>query len=179
MEIQTLQLDQADARYDTEQKIAIINYHGALGDHIAIDVYTWLDDVISIVGIDNMRGEIFNFQDVEDFGLTNLMLARQKSKSINIRKDTSRIPIALVVKNVYQEEILRGPMQVSPDNKRKKIVHSEKEAIDFINNWHNSLMEKTMIRRPADFAKQIAEIRAILDAQKHAQQKKNQKDTTS
>jgi hypothetical protein len=124
-----------------------------------------------------MRGEIFNFQDVEDFGLTNLMLARQMSKSINIRKDTSRIPIALVVKNVYQEEILRGPMQVSPENKRKKIVQSEEEAVEFIDDWHRSLMEETMIRRPADFAKQIAEIRAILDAQREAQQK-NQEDTS-
>ena len=42
----------------------------------------------------------------------------------------------MICANFYQEEILRGPMQNVPENQRKRIVRTEDEALEFIEEWH-------------------------------------------
>jgi hypothetical protein len=44
--------------------------------------------------------------------------------------------VAMVVKDFYQEEILRGPMQNVQENRRKSIVRSMDEARAFLDEWH-------------------------------------------
>ena len=86
--------------------------------------------------MDNMRGEVFDFRDVTQFMPDNLMDARRNSRRYNVKNDVRRLPVAMIVKDFYQEEILRGPMQNVRENVRKTIVRNMDDALMFITNWH-------------------------------------------
>ncbi|MCL4252165.1 MAG: hypothetical protein KJ043_00120, partial [Anaerolineae bacterium] len=96
----------------------------------------WLDDIYRDYGIDNMLGQIFDFRKVQAFEESNLSTARRTSNRMNMRVDTSNIPVALLVNDFYHEEILRGSMRIPAEHVRKRIVWSEDDALSYIKNWH-------------------------------------------
>ncbi len=126
----------ASASHDEQTGIVTITYRGDITRTEGAAVYGWLDELISTIGVDAIYGEIFDFRQVTEFMSDNLMEARSKSRSLNLRVDTTRFPVAMIVKDFYQQEILRGPMQNVPRNTRKRIVHSEAEALNFFHEWH-------------------------------------------
>ena len=65
------------------------------------------------LGSENLYGEVWDFRDVQEFLPDNLMDARKKSRGLNLRINVD-FPVAMIVKDFYQEEILRGPMQNVP-----------------------------------------------------------------
>ncbi len=133
-----LQHPKAMARYDEETGIIYVNYSGLLDGETSTAVYNWLGDLTDAVGIEKMRGEVFDFREVTEFMPDNLMDARRNSRRYNLRNDIQRLPVAMIVKDFYQEEILRGPMQNVKENQRKTIVWSSEEALTFIQNWHEN-----------------------------------------
>ena len=136
MNIQPLVSEQATAYYNEEQHIIWVTYSGVLGADVTVQVYDWLNRLILAIGVDQIYGQIFDFSAVTEFQESNLQTARKTSKRMNIKVDTSHIPVALVVGNFYQEEILSGPMRVEAGHIRKRIVHSEAEALAFIEAWN-------------------------------------------
>ena len=136
MDYERLEIEQASAYFDPESRIVRVAYSGSLGSDVTVEVYAWLDGLVKEIGVDSINGQIFDFSNVTEFQESNLQTARKASKKMNIRIDTSKIPVALVVGTFYQEEILRGSMQISPDHVRKRIVKSEEEAMAFIEEWN-------------------------------------------
>lgn len=136
MPIAPLATEQVSARYDDESKIAFIKYSGVLSAEESIAVYDWLADLVDVVGLDTMYGEVFDFREVTEFAPDNLMQARRNSRRYNMRNNVRRLPVAMIVSNFYQEEILRGPMQNVEENKRKTVVREMNDAIAFLNKWH-------------------------------------------
>lgn len=136
MTIKTLEHEKARAMYDEELKIAFIQYNGDLDAAASAAVYDWLGEVTQTVGLENLHGEIFDFREVTDFMPDNLMEARKKSRRMNLRNDVQNLPVAMIVKDFYQEEILRGPMQNVKENPRKTIVSTMDDALAFIASWH-------------------------------------------
>jgi hypothetical protein len=141
MSITPLQHDNARARYDSDSGIAHITYTGYLTGEASTAVYDWLADVTQAIGIENMRGEVFDFRDVTEFMPDNLMDARRNSRRYNVKNDVRRLPVAMIVKDFYQEEILRGPMQNVRENARKTIVRTMDDALGFIRDWHTQQTE--------------------------------------
>jgi len=135
--MQPLQEENVTAHYDEEKELVYIIYFGILGSEASTAAYAWLEDLINDVGVDAIRGEIFDFTQVTQFRPDNLINARRHSKMLNLRTDTENMPVAMIVKDMVQEEILRGPMRNVPENKRKRIVHSEDEAYAFIDEFHD------------------------------------------
>lgn len=131
-----LELPSVNAYYDSATQLIRINYRGSLDAETPVKVYGWIDEVIAAVGIDNIQGEIFDFRNVTEFQPDNLLAARRKSRRMNLKVAVHNFPVAMIVKNFYHEEILRGPMQNVPENKRKTIVYSEEAALQFIQKWH-------------------------------------------
>jgi len=131
-----LEIEQATAEYNADQKIIMVKYSGYLNAETNTAVYKWLQEFFEIVEIDEVRGEIFDFRDVIEFAADNLMEARRKSRRMNLTRDVTNLPVAMIVKDFYQEEILRGPMQNVPENQRKKIVNRMADAYKFIQEWH-------------------------------------------
>ena len=137
MDLYKLETDMASAHYDEESRIVRVTYRGVLDGEASGSVYAWLQMLFMSVGVENIYGEIFDFRDVKEFSADNLMTARQKSRTINLRMNTRRIPVSMIVKDIYQEQILRGPMKNVPENPRKRIVHSMDEAKAFLEEWHS------------------------------------------
>lgn len=131
-----LETEQAAAHYDAATRIVHITYRGNLGADATRQVYDWLDTLYETVGTDTLYGQIFDFRQVTQFQDENLQTARRVSKFANIRADTSRFPVALLISEFYHQEILRSAMRVTPDNERKRMVWSEAEALEFFQQWH-------------------------------------------
>lgn len=134
--VQPLQIDQATAYFDGEQRIAYVAYRGSLGDAVTVQVYAWLDQLFKQVDIHSIAGEIFDFSKVVEFQPSNLETARKTSKRMNLKRDVSHLPVALVVENNYQLGMLETAMRISPEHTRKRIVWSHEEAQDFIRQWN-------------------------------------------
>jgi hypothetical protein len=134
MTIPPLQHPNASASYDAATRIAHIVYSGSLTAEASTAVYDWLADLAQAVGV--IYGEIFDFRQVTEFMPDNLMEARKKSRRRALKPQTQAVPVAMIVKDFYQEEILRGPMQNVPENHRKTIVHDLDSALAFLRQWH-------------------------------------------
>lgn len=133
--VERLDTEQATAYFDDEHRIVRIAYRGTLGAEPAEHVYEWLDHLMKDASDESIQGEIFDFQQVVEFLPENLRTARKSSKRLNLRLEKV-LPVALIVKTFYQEEMLRSAMQIPPDHPRKRIVHTEAEAVAFIIEWH-------------------------------------------
>jgi hypothetical protein len=130
-----LDIPNAHAQYDAESRIVYVIYRGLLSAEASTQVYHWLHDLMLELGSENLYGEVWDFREVQEFLPDNLMDARKKSRGLNLRINVD-FPVAMVVKDFYQEEILRGPMQNVPENTRKAIVRSMDEAHQFLTEWH-------------------------------------------
>lgn len=137
-----LKVEQASAYYDEESRIVHIAYQGALSSDVTVQVYDWLETLYDAVGLDTLYGQIFDFREVTEFDESNLSTARRTSSRMNMRMDTSHVPVALIVGDFYHEEILRGAMRIPPEHARKRIVWSEDEALAFLQEWHKNQSEE-------------------------------------
>ncbi len=138
MIIAPLDTPQANASYDSQTGLVHIAYRGELGADVTHAVYDWLNELYAAIGVNPVCGQIFDFRKVTVFLDDNLQAARRASKFINIRMDTSRIPVALLVSEFFQEEILLFGMRITPDHARKRIVWSEQDALNFIIGWRET-----------------------------------------
>ncbi len=124
------------AHYHAETSIAYITYRGELSATESDMAYKWLAGLIEVVGTKALYGEVFDFREVKRFTVENLITAQKRSRRMNIMLNTQDFPVAMVVANTMQEEILRGPMRIVIGNQRKRIVRSMEDAHVFLNEWH-------------------------------------------
>lgn len=134
--IDRLDREKVSAHYDVDTAIAYITYRGELSAAESDAAYQWLQKVIDTIGAETLYGEVFDFREVKFFTVENLIGARKNSRRMNIMLNTHDFPVALVVANQMQQEILRGPMRVVPQNKRKRIVNTMEAALAFFKEWH-------------------------------------------
>lgn len=130
-----LVLDNANVVYDSASHIITVTYQGVLGGDVTTQVYQWLEDLYKEISMSEIKGQIFDFRQVVRFDDSNLTVARRASNRMNMLQDTSQFPVALIVANPEQEEVLRGPMRIPEGHQRKRIVRSQQEALAFIRDW--------------------------------------------
>ncbi|MEM6530952.1 MAG: hypothetical protein AAF653_21825 [Chloroflexota bacterium] len=135
--IAPLSLENVTTHFDEKRAIAHITYRGILRAGDSEAAYKWLGELIVCIGTERLYGEIFDFRDVRSFSTDNLIDARKKSRKMNIMMNTQDFPVAMVVANDMQEQILRGPMRIMEENPRKRIVHATEDALAFLDEWHN------------------------------------------
>lgn len=131
-----LEIERASVMYDPETRVIHVTYRGELDGDTNAAVYEWLEQLYQEIGIETVWGQVFDFREVSEFQQENLKTARRTSTRMNMRTDVSSCPAALIVSDFYHEEILRGSMRVVAENVRKKIVWSEDEALQFLEEWH-------------------------------------------
>lgn len=134
--MEALKREQATAYFDEDSRIAYITYRGVISGEESTAVYDWLADLVEEQGLENIYGEIFDFRLVSEFAADNLMEARRNSRRYNMRNNVRNLPVAMIISNYYQEEILRGPMQNVEENKRKTVVWNMDDARAFLDEWH-------------------------------------------
>jgi len=124
------------AYYDDTSKLTHVIYRGQMTAQMTIDVYRWILSLAAYIDVADVRGSIYDFREVPNFDRYSLSTVQRESRNLNFNLDVSNIPVALVVKNLIQESMVRIGMKVSPQEHRKKIVMSEADALQFFATWH-------------------------------------------
>lgn len=124
--------------YDDETSILHVVYKGVLTPDVTTQMYRWLGDLIQRRPADvvQAKGSIYDFRQVTGFDSRNLTSAQRQSQQFNNKIDMTNHPVALLVDTLMQEQILRVELKISPQQDRKRVVHSEAEALDFIASFH-------------------------------------------
>lgn len=132
-----LHTDNIDGYFDADTRILHIAYRGKLTPQITRDVYGWIARLIASANgnINLALGSIYDFRNVEEFDSHTLSTTQKSSTQINREAELRYHPVALIVKNMLQQQYVRLTMKVTPQEDRKRIVHSEEEAQEFIQRF--------------------------------------------
>lgn len=124
------------ALYDAERNIPIVTYRSTLTPTVTAAAYEWLRELLDNIDASMVHGCIFDFRQVKAFQVGNTQSARQESSGLNQKYDLSRIPVALLVDTLYQEEMVIQSMRFNPQQNRLKILRDEAAAHDFFTAFH-------------------------------------------
>jgi hypothetical protein len=125
----------ASLYYDKDRHILSVIYYGSINPAVTADAYATGAAIIGHYGLD-IRGSIFEFRHVIDFDNSNLNAVRRTSGSLNTNYDMNHIAVALLVGTMMQESMVRMVMKITPQEERKRIVHSYEDCYQFIDNYH-------------------------------------------
>lgn len=131
-----LDTEHVSAYFDPQMGISFITYRGHLTAEVTETLYAWVRSLLPHIGPDATRGVIFDFRQVTRFHQGNLEASRKQSVTINQEADNSTHCVALIVDNFYQEQLVSVSMNLTPGEKRKRIVRSMDEALAYIETWH-------------------------------------------
>jgi len=136
--VERIDTEQFSAWYDDETLVLYVVYKGVLSPDVTAQMYRWLGEVIQRRPADVVRakGSIYDFRQVTGFDSRNLTSAQRQSQQFNNKVDVTNHPVALLVDTFLQEQILRVELKISPQQDRKRMVHSEAEALAFIASFH-------------------------------------------
>lgn len=124
--------------FDEAQKLVRVHYPEQLTPDITVRVYQWMTDLIHEIGVQNVLGGVFDFRNVQKIHEANTQVARSQSKTMNQQIDLSRVAVALIVGNLFQEQMVKVSMKLTTHSERISVVFSEQEAFDFIREFHAS-----------------------------------------
>lgn len=135
-ELPILDTPNVHAYFDEGRGISFITYKGILDGAVTAQLYGWVKTLITLIPPDATRGVIFDFREVTQFAQGNLTTAQRQSREINQKEDQSNHPVALIVGNLYQEQMVKVSMKISPLEDRKRLVYTPEEALTYIETWH-------------------------------------------
>ena len=123
--------------YDLDTEIGTITYQETLTPQRTAEAYEFLytNAVNGLVTLQNVRGLIFDFRNVQRFEQGNFQAVKRESRRANEDLDLSHIPVALLVSNLYQEEMVKVASKITGQEKRIRIVHSEEEVAAFFTEF--------------------------------------------
>ena len=127
-----------EGHFDPESHILRISYSGNVTPENTGGIYAWGWQLSEMVGVKNICGMITDFRMVVTFAPQSLGTALRESRRINKAYDLRQLPVAHIVKNMYQEQMVTISTELSGNPDRMKIVYSEDEALAFIESWHLS-----------------------------------------
>lgn len=125
----------ASVYYDMDSDCACVIYYGIVNPVVTADVYTSFIGFVKELGIERVRGSLYDFRHVIDFDNTNLHAVRRTSSNLNVSYDMSHIAVALIVGTTIQERMVRMAMKLTPQEERKQIVYSIVEAYRFVDDF--------------------------------------------
>jgi|GEM_PF-3406340 len=129
--------------FDTNTRIFHVHYKGTLDADTTNRAYSWLFTQGTVVGgVENIYAFIFDFTKVTKFRRDNTFATKRQSQTAKVAVDLSRVPAALVVSNIYQEQLVLLSMKVNDVEERTKICKSHAEAMTFIELFHHNLAKK-------------------------------------
>ena len=136
MKPERLELEQVSGGYDEEHQLLYVAYRGAVTAEVTTQVYAWARQLIADYGLGAARGTIFDFREVTNFVIGNLTATQYNSYQLNNLEDLQEHPVALLVNNIYQRAMVKAALNVTPQQERKRIVHTLEGAWAFIDDWH-------------------------------------------
>lgn len=145
-DVQKLNETNVSGYFDAQKRIFHVNYTGVLDAEATNKAYSWLFTQGTVVGgVENIYAFIFDFTKVSKFRRDNTFATKRQSQTAKVSVDLRRIPAALVVSNIYQEQMVLLSMKVNDVEERTKICKSHAEAMTFIELFHRNLAEKDAV----------------------------------
>jgi hypothetical protein len=138
-EVQKLNQANVTGHFDTQKRIFYVSYRNILNAETSLAAYSWLFMGGAAVGLENIYAFIFDFTQVQKFERENTLTTKKQSQTARAAVDLSRIPAALIVNNVYQEQMVLLSAKVNEVEERTRIVNSHAEAMTFIEQFHAKL----------------------------------------
>jgi hypothetical protein len=139
--IEVLETEYVYAYFDSNDLILKVTYHKLLTPEITNSVYRWIGRILqSSPGLlGRSRGSIYDFTQVRQIDAQNIVSAQQNSTTLNMKVDMSRHPVALIAQTQQQRDYLTLSMKITPGEKRKRLVSTLYEALQFIDEFHAEL----------------------------------------
>ena len=135
-EFDWLHTDSVTAFYDPDTMLGLVEFRGVLSADVTAAVYKWIFQIVQQIPLEQGRGSIYDFREVTEFKRDNSAAAFRQSTTLSTTVDTSNHPVALIIENFIQERAVKLIMRITPQEERKRIVHSQQEAVAFINAWN-------------------------------------------
>jgi hypothetical protein len=120
------------AHFDLQHNILHVAYRGILDASTNGNLHDWVAQMRDVAGDKTLKGIIFDFRKVVRFKRDSLYNAREQSQKLNQHINGEGYPIALVVSNYYQEQMVGITLLVTNDAHLRKIVRSQEAALDYI-----------------------------------------------
>ncbi len=111
-----------------------MRFHGSLTPAIVTSLYNWIYALTETVGVQNIRGAVNDLRGMTFLQSYSSGILAKESRKANARQDLTHIPTTYIVQNLLQDQIGRIAIKVAPT--RRCIVHSDDEALRFIEDWH-------------------------------------------
>lgn len=121
--------------YDEGKHTVMVIYYGSVTGDTTAAVYTTTNHILAQHGVENIQGAIYDFRCISGFQLENYRTVRSESSNLNQTYDMSHIAVSLIVRNIVQEQLVRSTLRLTPQERRKRIVHSTKEGRKFIQTY--------------------------------------------
>jgi hypothetical protein len=138
MNIAPLQNEHITAHFDESTHLIRVTYGTDLPIETPVLFYRWLESLAETIDIQTVRGGIFDFRKMKTIHPAILGRTSKESRTANRKLDMSHIPIAFVTTTLYQSEVARILIQLTPQPERRHIVQSEAEAMLFIDAWNKT-----------------------------------------
>lgn len=136
--VASIDTPRVSSTFDTTSRLILVTYYDTLSSEVTTEVYAWINNLIEGYGVETVRGAIFDFRLVTKFPPDNMRTVQRTSSTLNVKYDMSHIPVALLVRDFQQEQQVRLTTRITPQETRKRIVHSPDEAHAFIQEFHQS-----------------------------------------
>jgi hypothetical protein len=129
------------AYFDLERRLTHVIYRGPMTADMTVDVYRWIIELASTPQAaenSEVRGSLYDFREVTDFQQYSLSTVQRESRQLSFNIDVSKIPVALLVNSLMQEQMVSVGMKITTGEHRKRIVHSEEAAFAFFEEFHTA-----------------------------------------
>lgn len=130
-------VDAADftAYFDESNQLAYMRFCGKLSADTAVRLYQWIEALVETIGVANIRGAVVDPRAVSLFQGHILNSLTKESRRVNSKHNLMHVPTVYIVKGLVQENIGRSAMNTRPSHRR--VVRSDEQALQFINEWHD------------------------------------------
>lgn len=132
-----LDAETVHAYRDPETDVSYITYKGVVNRRTTESVYEWVKELLTQVDNSKTRGVVMDFRQVIKFTPDHLSTVRRESRDLN-KAETLVHPVAMVVQNLYQEQMVKVSVRMSERPDHVQFVNSIEEAIAWFETWNSS-----------------------------------------
>lgn len=136
-EIPKLEKPSVTAHFDPDKRLIFVAYIGVLDTQPTLDYYHWMQEEM-FPHLQTVRGAIFDFREVTKFQPRNALTVLHASRNLHQQIDLRHMPVALIIKDIYQEHMVRIAANMTPQTNNKHVVHSMDEALTYIKQWNEN-----------------------------------------
>jgi hypothetical protein len=149
----------ASLDYDEKTQTLLITYEGKVSASTILRVHSWMREVVTHFGVNNIRGTVVDMRGVVMFP-TDSMTTLQVTGSDGRRDyDFCAIPSAIIVRNAYQERLMSAVCETE-HVAHFRMLHDMQSAKAFIMDYNTQNKSTGFFGIQALFGAQLSAARA-------------------